>query len=198
MFNVSYFENIPPIILIHLFENDFKPMRKILLLMFLSGLCGGVFSQQTDSLVLNKWENGFPKEVKILMADSSWRIQKYFFSQKLQCIINYDREGRLHGPEKCWYETGSIKQESYWQNGINYGTSILWYPSGQKSFEGGYLENGSPHGAWKGWYENGQVRYEQYYSNGTKTGKWINYKKSGGVDLIQYYENGNLVKEEKF
>lgn len=173
-------------------------MKPFIFVFVLSVLSKGLFSQQPDSLVLNKWDNGFPKEVRIGLTDKACRIQKYYSSGRLQSVINYNGTAKLDGAEKSWYESGVQKMEGYWKNGVNSGMMTLWYPSGQKSFEGKYLENGVPDGAWKGWYENGQIQYEQYYSNGLKTGKWISYKKDGGAGTVQYYENGLLVKEETF
>lgn len=155
-------------------------------------------SQLSDSLVISRWSNGLPKEVKLYFKDSSFAIIKKFSSGKIQCEIQYEKSGKLNGFEKCFYENGQIKLHGQWVNGVNVGDMNLWYSSGQKSFESRYLENGKPHGLWKGWYENGQIQYEQNYSNGIKTGKWINYKKDGGVESIFIYENGILLKEEKF
>lgn len=155
-----------------------------------------VFPQKNDTLVVSSWGNGADREVKVILENGSYRILKYFADGSLQCEVNYNLKGQLDGPEKCWFESGKPKQEGYWSNGINTGAVILWYSSGQKSFEGWYLENGTPHGSWKGWYENGQIQYEQGFSEGLKNGKLVTYNKDGGVELIQYFEKGTQLKEQ--
>ncbi len=174
-------------------------MKKIfscfLLLLFSSLLS---FAQTTDSIVVSRWDNHIPKEVKKVLKDSSYEMIKYFSSGNIYSEVYYNKSGKLNGSEKIRYENGALKQESYWKNGATVGKSTMWYISRQKSFECFYSENGAPDGIWKGWYENGQIQYEQNYVNGAKHGKWISYKKDGGAISIQYYEMGILVKEENF
>lgn len=172
-------------------------MRILFLQFFILLLCKGLFSQQADSLILSHWDNGVSREIKIIRSDSSYRMLKFFSSGKLQCEIHHNKAGQLNGTEKCYFENGTVKQETHWKNGINYGKFFINYPSGQKTFEGSYLEDGSPHGLWKGWYQNGQIQYEQSFSHGMKHGKWANYRKDGSLELLQYFENGLLIKEEK-
>lgn len=157
-----------------------------------------LFSQSPDTIIISRWNNKFPKEVKIILDDQSYQMRKYYFSGGVQCEINYDSAARLNGPERCWFESGTKKSENYWHHGVNTRTSTYWYPNGQKSFEAKYSENGAPDGAWKGWYENGQIQYEQSFINGVKEKKWITYRKDGGVESIQHYENGIMLREERF
>ena len=155
-------------------------------------------SQTIDSIVVSRWNNNFPKEIKKHFTDSSYVLLKYFSSGNVHSEVRYNKEGKLNGQEKIWYEKSSLKQESFWKNGATVGKTTMWYISGEKSFECFYSENGAPDGMWKGWYENGQIQYEQNYVNGQKHGKWISYKKDGGAQSMQYYEMGKLVKEENF
>jgi antitoxin component YwqK of YwqJK toxin-antitoxin module len=61
---------------------------------------------------------------------------------------------------------------SYNDKGQPHGLWESYYPNGNLSFKGHYL-NGQKHGYWESYHYSGQLMYKGYYLNGQKHGYWI-------------------------
>lgn len=96
-------------------------------------------------------------------------FKKYYHSNQLAENGKFD-DGLKDGTWKNWYENGTLKSETYWNNGFKDGDYYLYDPAGV------IVEKGS-------------------YRNNLKNGRWINYITK---DTLKYH-NGSVVllKEKK-
>jgi hypothetical protein len=60
------------------------------------------------------------------------------------------------------------------------GTFTWWFPTGQKSLEGIYVD-GKQDGEWSWWHENGQRSIRGYFTAGNPSGKWTWWNREGKV-----------------
>jgi antitoxin component YwqK of YwqJK toxin-antitoxin module len=65
-----------------------------------------------------------------------------------------------------------------------------WYPNGQKSLEGEYVD-GLKQGPWKVWYENGKLCRTENYLNGKLDGSWKIYHDDGTLKAEETYRDNN-------
>jgi len=54
------------------------------------------------------------------------------------------------------------------------------------------------HGPYRAWWPNGQLGNDGYYEMGVPVGTWTGWYHSGVIQGINVYENGKLVKEERY
>ena len=77
------------------------------------------------------------------------------------------------------------------------GQLVGWYPNGQKSFEGDFI-NGLENGKWIGWYESGQKHYEQNYIDGFESGHSVGwYENDLPLMQLQKCYEGDYLNEKK-
>jgi antitoxin component YwqK of YwqJK toxin-antitoxin module len=105
------------------------------------------------------------------------------------------KDGIREGSTTKWYENGQIKSEgNYSKDGEKDSKWTYWYENGQKKAEVN-LKNGDDDGEWSYWYENGLKESEGNYADGTQVGKWTSWDWAENFISIEYYENGDLVKQ---
>jgi antitoxin component YwqK of YwqJK toxin-antitoxin module len=68
------------------------------------------------------------------------------------------------------------------------GPYIEWYPNGQKSLEGEYVD-GLKQGPWKVWYDNGKLCRTENYLNGKLEGSWKIYHDDGTLKAEESYRD---------
>lgn len=123
--------------------------------------------------------------------------------------------GKKEGIWHYSYETGELKSEIEYKNGIENGTLKLWHRNGTLKMITTNV-NGKTNGLWQEYYENGQIKEE----NNVVEDKFypINFWDSEGNQLLkngtgkmicefgsetlfdvyeQYFDNGEFVKEVK-
>ena len=126
---------------------------------------------------------------------------------------------KREGTWKQWYESGQLKAEENYVNGVLQGNarhfypdgsnesflhigsqqnSVFYYRNGNKESEGRILTGYLYEGPWKGWQENGQMAYEGSYVNGQRDGIWNWYDETGKLRTRQVFNNGNLVTENNY
>ena len=96
------------------------------------------------------------------------------------------RYGLRNGKKFCWYESGNKQYEGDFIDG-DIKKSISWYENGNKSEEIEYNNSYMVNGKSISYYENGNKRYETEYINNIKNGK-----------SIEYYENENKCEEGEY
>lgn len=99
----------------------------------------------------------------------------------------FDEKGREQGHWKEYHETGELKAEGDYLNGVRINDWTFFYPDGKIDQKGKYDVRGRPIGTWKWYYENGQLLREEQYSEGVRNGT-----------LIEYDENGNIITQGEY
>lgn len=114
------------------------------------------------------------------------------------------------GAFRSFYESGEMKEESFYQNGVLHGTRTLFYETGTPMIRETH-EEGRFHGLYQSFYENGKVDLEGNYVDGSMEGEWRRYYDSGELMEIvsfhenlengpftEFYKNGNLKAEGQY
>ena len=114
---------------------------------------------------------------------------------RLSYVTSYVN-GKKHGIEKKYYESGQLLWEIPFVNGKRHGIWKGYYESGQLLWETPYI-NGEAHGIGKGYYESGQLRAEIPFVNGKRHGIEKGYYKSGQLRWEIPYVNGKIHGIEK-
>ncbi len=99
------------------------------------------------------------------------------------------------GVRKIYYLNGRLSGQGEIKNKKENGTWIYWHENGQKAREGGFDE-GKRIGTHTYWYPNGQLRGVGNFKDDKYDGKWTMYKEDGSDTTIQFYKNGELVKQK--
>ncbi|EAJ2846337.1 toxin-antitoxin system YwqK family antitoxin [Campylobacter coli] len=168
-----------------------------LIVVLLSG-CGGDFPGQPSDVV---------------------KVQqnKYSTTGNLKEEIPYNKESRIHGIKRTFYDNGQLKTEESYKNGKRDGVSREYSKDGQLLEEMNFKDNRG-YGDYIGYYENGNIRakgkllgfdedgmqefegnYKEYYENGTLALEY-NFNNQGKMDGLQksYNQNGSLESEESY
>ena len=103
-------------------------------------------------------------------------------SDKIMMTENYV-DGKLHGKQTTYYDTGKIAEEANYQEGLLQGERLLYSEKGVILEQLNY-DRGELHGPAKFFNGKGELRSEGSYKRDKHHGTW------------KYYENGQL-KEEK-
>lgn len=92
--------------------------------------------------------------------DGEWRY--YSRENGVLILVEENRNGKVHGSSKVYYETGTLMMERQFVNGMQEGHTKVFYPSGALKEEGDYL-NGEKTGIWKTYNEDGdEISSESY------------------------------------
>ncbi|HTF04660.1 MAG TPA: hypothetical protein VK826_11580, partial [Bacteroidia bacterium] len=78
----------------------------------------------------------------------------------------FDEKGREQGHWKEYHDTGELKAEGDYLNGVKVGEWKFFYPDGKTDQQGTYDQRGRAIGTWKWFYENGQLLREEKYTDG--------------------------------
>lgn len=153
---------------------------------------------KTNGIVKHWYENGQLKE------ETNWK------------------NGISHGLHTFYYENGNVEQYIYWINNKAEGKSESFYSNGNiKQLK--FFVNDELEGPYKQWKENGLLEFDGAYNNKQLSGMVFKYHSNGIVavkgfvknsyaptgileefnekgKLVKkgYFENGKLIKEEKF
>lgn len=102
-----------------------------------------------------------------------------------------DDQGRRQGPWKEFYESGELKSEGNYKNGLREGEWVFYYRDGKEEQRGSYYK-GEPDGEWKWTYNNGQTWREETFVEGFEDGLAIEYNDTGKV-----VAKGNFISGER-
>jgi len=123
-------------------------------------------------------------DLKVQLPDGIYNV--YYDSAKT--VMDYSGELSSQNRVNTWtwyFETGSKKHETTYQNGVINGQEVFYYPNGQMSVTNSFSA-GIQNGQSFGWYTTGTKMFEGAYASGKPIGTWKFYD-----------ETGTLVKEEQ-
>ena len=152
------------------------------------------------------YENGNLKHeglTRLGLRVKEWKF--YYENGKLQFIGDY-KYGEQDGIWKIFYENGNIKNIANYDYGKLVGL-VRNYEEDGKFSSTTYYEEGSNLTKWQFFYKDGKsIKKEgMAYDMGEEakkrwiaTGEWKYYSKAGKLQKIETYENGEIIKVEKF
>ena len=152
------------------------------------------------------YENGNLKYeglTRLGLRVKEWKF--YYENGKLQFIGDY-KYGEQDGIWKIFYENGNIKNIANYDYGKLVGL-VRNYEEDGKFSSTTYYEEGSNLTKWQFFYKDGKsIKKEgMAYDMGEEakkrwiaTGEWKYYSKGGKLQKIETYENGEIIKVEKF
>jgi antitoxin component YwqK of YwqJK toxin-antitoxin module len=86
----------------------------------------------------------------------------------------FEREGVFYaanehepfsGTRLLYYESGALRLEAHYQDGLAKGRRTFWFANGKLEYEENY-KDGKQEGTAHGWHENGQLQYEVDHMEG--------------------------------
>jgi len=131
-----------------------------------------------DNGVLYYYENPF-----------SGTLFSYYKVGKLKFQIEY-LNGKKHGFEKQWYESGNNLIERFYKEGFKTGIHKSWWQDGVQKFEYHFNKKGEFHGVVKEWYKNAQVFRDFNYVDGKEVGLQRMWKDDGTIKANYEVVNG--------
>ena len=114
--------------------------------------------------------------------------KSYYQSGSIRSIGHFKR-GILEGIVTGYYEDGSIQVRAIYDNGVKQGRVIHYYPNGNKQLEAFYTDDKFD-GVRSTWYENGKPMETMPYSKGLAHGTGRTYYETGGVFEEAKFEYG--------
>ena len=152
------------------------------------------------------YENGNLKYeglTRLGLRVKEWKF--YYENGKLQFIGDY-KYGEQNGLWKIYYENGNIKNIANYDYGKLIGL-VRNYEEDGKFSSTTYYEEGSDLTKWQFFYKDGKSIEKEgaAYDMGEEAekrwiidGEWKYYSKAGKLQKIETYENGEIIKVEKF
>ena len=128
------------------------------------------------------YENGklqFVGDYKYGEQDGIWKI--YYENGNIKNIANYDY-GKLVGLVRNYEEDGKFSSTTYYEEGSNLTKWQFFYKDGKSIKKEGMA------------YDMGEEAKKRWIA----TGEWKYYSKAGKLQKIETYENGEIIKVEKF
>ena len=128
------------------------------------------------------YENGklqFIGDYKYGEQDGLWKI--YYENGNIKNIANYDY-GKLVGLVRNYEEDGKFSSTTYYEEGSNLTKWQFFYKDGKSIKKEGMA------------YDMGEEAKKRWIA----TGEWKYYSKAGKLQKIETYENGEIIKVEKF
>jgi len=128
------------------------------------------------------YENGklqFIGDYKYGEQDGLWKI--YYENGNIKNIANYDY-GKLVGLVRNYEEDGKFSSTTYYEEGSNLTKWQFFYKDGKSIKKEGMA------------YDMGDEAKKRWIA----TGEWKYYSKAGKLQKIETYENGEIIKVEKF
>ena len=85
---------------------------------------------------------------------------------------------RRHGPSRAWYDTGDLRVEAAWRDGILHGPFVEYHRGGGRARQGEYRD-GEKQGPWTVWFESGAPSEEAVFDRGRLDGRFASYWPNG-------------------
>ncbi len=133
-----------------------------------------------------------------------------FLSDTLICKADFVKNGKsidslrlkyltfkpiADGDKKIYYLNGQLYGQGQIKNKKENGLWVYWHENGQKAREG-HFEEGIKTGIHTYWYKSGNLRGVGSFKNDKYEGKWTMYKEDNSESIVQFYKNGELVKQK--
>jgi len=106
-------------------------------------------------------------------------------------------QNKRHGITREFFESGSLKFEGRYENGLEEGAFITKYENGTLKSKVNYID-GAMDGLAEGYYENQQPAYEINYKNGTYDGVYKKYKEGETAEdpsVLWIYKNYTMGRQ---
>jgi hypothetical protein len=108
-------------------------------------------------------------------------------------LVTY-RHGIRHGPHLVWFEDGQLQIDVCYKDGRRDGRHSVFYESGQKRSQADF-KNDKLNGSYITWHEDGSKKSERIFENGAEV-KHREWKRDGAQkDLKNWNPNGNARSE---
>src|SRR5512139_1364977 len=85
---------------------------------------------------------------------------------------------RRHGPSRAWYDTGDLRLEATWKDGVLHGPFVEYHRGGGRARQGEYRD-GEKQGPWTVWFESGLPEEEAVFERGRLHGRFASFWRSG-------------------
>lgn len=167
-----------------------------------------VFKSQTDTKIsyLDKEWSKTSKEKatyyreKRKVAKKHWEVKDYYMSGTVQMTGSFtSRRLKKRTGECLWYyESGQLKTQKQYSDGLIQDTVYKWYESGELRLKKSYNDLGKKEGLEEFWYKSGNINYSGINKNGEKDGVWKWYFENGVVSSKEIYENGKMISIEQW
>lgn len=125
--------------------------------------------------------NGKPDSTMVIYHDNGNKLKEVTYIQNPKT-----KQELKHGKETTWYESGKIKSEVVYEQGLPQGKAVSYYEDGTKASETPFV-GGEKEGEEMEWFPDGKMRKLITYSKGNRNGL---YK--------EWYENGNPKKQDSY
>jgi antitoxin component YwqK of YwqJK toxin-antitoxin module len=113
------------------------------------------------------------------------------------CGMVYGQAAPKDGVQQEFYDTGELKAEITYKNGVLNGDKKKFYPNGQEMLVTTY-KDGKIVGVSKTFYEDGKLQSETPYKDGQKDGERKEYYQNGKVQTILTYKGRRVVNKKTF
>ena len=160
-----------------------------------------LFDENGNSLGLGKLHNHIFKNNQGIVG-----CQLDFNGNLIDCFVSYQNNLK-HGFSIKWYNSGHLKEKSYFINDKIHGVNEGWHTNGKLHFRKyyklgmeidlyqifytnsnlyltGWFDEGNKLGFWHTWHNNGQLQREEFYYNNKINGS-----------IRDWHENGTLQSE---
>ena len=127
---------------------------------------------RTGEKALNKTyaENGTLIATGYYLHQKKEGVWQYFSRDNGKMILEEDnKDGKVHGASKVYYENGVLMMERQFVDGLMEGHAKIYYPSSALKEEGDYL-HGEKTGIWKAYNEDGDVISSENFTAPTLNG----------------------------
>ena len=157
-------------------------------------------------------EKGYYKSGKLKYTGTIWkgfRIKQWkswYENGNLESDGEFNMKGEEEGEWRYYHQNGKIKNVANYENGKLVGL-VKNFDENGKFYSSTYYEKSSNLTKWQFFYKDGKsIKKEgMAYDMGEEakkrwiaTGEWKYYSKAGKLQKIETYENGEIIKVEKF
>ena len=164
--------------------------------------------QNNSETVLEQWENGNPKKVRVQYPPPEELETNYYENGTIESegiIVDEKKKGMWY----FYHKNGNKKRLAYFKEDIPVAESITYYEDETLKQIKAYDSNGIASGTWETYYQNGEIKSSGDYEGDEKRGSWEYYNNSGSLESteyfnqygnledIKYYDSGKLIRWEK-
>ncbi len=174
------------------YEGQFVHGREVGTFRFYCETCGEqpstIIEYQEDGLANITYYTASGKRVSTGSLNGRDRVGEWlYYHENSQDILTREiyEDGKLHGLKQTYYPNGQLTEEQRYRRGVAEGANFYYSPEGTLLKKLQY-ENGKLHGPAYYYDAAGNLLIAGSYKMGQKDGLW------------KYYENGKLIKDEKF
>ncbi|KGL62697.1 tetratricopeptide repeat protein [Polaribacter sp. Hel1_85] len=149
-------------------------------------------SKEKEYKIINKHYNGKTRAAISYVNEVKHGDYEVFYYNGNKEITGSYLNGKQNGLWTWYYENGNIESKANYSRGNAQGKVINYYKNGK--IQGEYnFENDLEVGVSKKFYDNGVKKATIEYYEGKKHGKHEFYDSSGKLQLIRFYNHGEII-----